>query len=117
MQMNVPWTGWDFKTRPITIGIRSGCVLLETMTGVELKGAFYPTRLSDGSDAVLFVGSPRVHTLSELEVRDYFSRRHQPQQPKPVQSSCLNPHNISCLLCGMDVQRARCLSFFIRPAV
>lgn len=48
--------------------MRNGCFILETKGGVEFKGCIYPSKGADGSDVILFVGSPRVQTIKGLEV-------------------------------------------------
>ena len=64
--MVIPFLGWDFKTAS-TSG-RKGCYVLRDKTGLELKGGLYPSHMPDGSAVLLFLGSPRLATLEDLQV-------------------------------------------------
>ena len=64
--MVIPFLGWDFKMAS-TSG-RKGCYVLRDKTGLELKGGLYPTHMPDGSAVLLFLGSPRLATLEDLQV-------------------------------------------------
>ena len=77
LKMTVPYMGWDFKA---TSFVRNGSVILETKKGVQLRGGIYPSKMPDGSSVILFVGSPRVHTIQELEVNKGPACLPQPKQ-------------------------------------
>ena len=68
--MEVPYLGWDFVMA--SSSGRKGSYILkvkgEKSKGLELKGGIYPTKLPDGSPAILFIGSPRLNTLDEMQV-------------------------------------------------
>ena len=47
---------------------RKGSYILKSKAGLELKGGIYPSKLPDGSPVILFLGSPRLNTLDEMQV-------------------------------------------------
>ena len=64
--MTVPYLGWDFEIAS-SLG-RKGSYILKSKSGLELKGGIYPSQLPDGSPVILFLGSPRLNTLDEMQV-------------------------------------------------
>ena len=66
LQISVPYTDWDYDT---LASLGASCCLLRSSKGLELKGGFKATHLPGGAKGLLFVGSPRVTDLKELEVR------------------------------------------------
>ena len=66
--MNIPYMGWPGLWTACTSGRRGSYILRVISTGLELKGGFYPSKLNDGSPVVLFLGSPRINTLDEMQV-------------------------------------------------
>ena len=68
--MVIPFLGWDFKMAS-TSG-RKGCYVLRDKKGLELKGGLYPSHMPDGSLVLLFLGSPRLATLEDLQVCSRF---------------------------------------------
>ncbi|GAX84474.1 hypothetical protein CEUSTIGMA_g11894.t1 [Chlamydomonas eustigma] len=72
VQISVPFCSWDFAELS-SLGASCVCLLrMTTSTGLELKGAFHRTLLMDGSEALLFTGSPRIKDLKELEHHKMF---------------------------------------------
>ena len=65
--MTVPYLGWDFKMA--SSSGRKGSYILKSKAGLELKGGIYPSQLPDGTPVILFLGSPRLNTLDEMQVR------------------------------------------------
>ena len=49
-------------------GGRKGSYIVRDKTGLELKGSLQPSKMADGTPVLLFLGSPRVATLEDLQV-------------------------------------------------
>ncbi|GAX76175.1 hypothetical protein CEUSTIGMA_g3619.t1 [Chlamydomonas eustigma] len=71
-KISVPFCSWDFAELS-SLGASCVCLLrMTTSTGLELKGAFHHTYLMNGSEALLFTGSPRIKDLDELKHHQMF---------------------------------------------
>eukprot|EP00195_Chlamydomonas_chlamydogama_P006345 CAMPEP_0202897216 /NCGR_PEP_ID=MMETSP1392-20130828/6039_1 /ASSEMBLY_ACC=CAM_ASM_000868 /TAXON_ID=225041 /ORGANISM="Chlamydomonas chlamydogama, Strain SAG 11-48b" /LENGTH=1191 /DNA_ID=CAMNT_0049582803 /DNA_START=21 /DNA_END=3596 /DNA_ORIENTATION=- len=66
-----PYAAWDAtKIKEL----HQSCFLLTTPTGLELKGQFVETAMPDGTTVLLFMGSPRISDLDEMQRHGlYFS--------------------------------------------
>ena len=66
LEMTIPYLGWDFDMA--SSSGRKGSYILKARSGLELKGGIYPSKLPDGTPVILFLGSPRLNTLDEMQV-------------------------------------------------
>ena len=64
--MVVPYLGWDFNMN--SESIRKGSYILRDKTGLELKGGLHRSQMPDGTPVLLFLGTPRLSTLEDLQV-------------------------------------------------
>ena len=66
LQMTTPYLGWDFKLS--FSGARQGSYIVKDKTGMELKGSLQPSKMPDGTPILLFLGSPRLTMLADMQV-------------------------------------------------
>ena len=72
--MTTPYLGWDFKLA--SVGGRKGSYIVRDKTGLELKGSLQPSKMSDGTPVLLFLGTPRLTTLEDLQVPIWMLKEH-----------------------------------------